>query len=318
MVLKATGASSVERGERIQSLWNGYGEIRRYHLAGASVPAVIVKHVAPPSRQTHRASDRSHSRKLKSYGVELNWYNRYARRCSTLSRVPEALACREQNGQWVFVLEDLDSSGFAERRRVLNDGEVRAVLRWLAEFHATFVGEQPEGLWKVGTYWHLATRPDEMSAMGNRELRSAAARIDSQLSAVKCKTIVHGDAKLENFGFASTQPTEDQATVAAVDFQYVGGGCGMKDVAYFFDSIWDATACMQRADAALDYYFLQFRAALASRNCTVNGDAAEAEWRALYPLAWADFYRFLDGWAPGRYRVHAYAQRMLDITLAAL
>ena len=33
----------------------------------------------------------------------------------------------------------------------------------LAELHARFLGEAPEGLWSEGSYWHLATRLDELA-----------------------------------------------------------------------------------------------------------------------------------------------------------
>ena len=36
-VAKATGATSARRGERIQSLWSGYGELFRVELTGADV-----------------------------------------------------------------------------------------------------------------------------------------------------------------------------------------------------------------------------------------------------------------------------------------
>lgn len=41
-----------------------------------------------------------------------------------------------------------------------------------------------EGLWEVGTYWHLETRPDEWEQMGNIALKDAATAIDKKTS--KC------------------------------------------------------------------------------------------------------------------------------------
>ena len=86
---------------------------------------------------------------------------------------------------------------------------------------------ETEGLWTKGTYWHLETRPDELRAL--KDIRLKMLKIDTNLIIVdlnfcswRCKT-----CKL----FFS----EDKSSVAAVDFQ-VGGGCGMKDVAYFIDS----------------------------------------------------------------------------------
>jgi thiamine kinase-like enzyme len=61
-------------------------------------------------------------------------------------------------------------------------------------------------------------------------LKEAAPVIDEKLNTCAYKTFVHGDAKLANFCFAP------DGQVAGVDFQYVGGGCGMKDVAYFIGS----------------------------------------------------------------------------------
>ena len=311
LVRSVTGASHAACAESIQMLWGGYGEVLRVELVGAKVSSVIVKVVAPPSPRHRRDFDRSHRRKLRSYSVERTWYDRYASRCSERCRVAQAFATREADGQWLFVLEDLDASGFSARRRNLSDEDIRAVLQWLANFHAEFLQQAPEGLWKVGTYWHLATRPDELEVLGDHPLGKAAGRLDARLNACPFLTLVHGDAKVDNFCFPS-----QAGAVAAVDFQYVGGGCGMKDVAYFFESIWDAGQCARKADAALDDYFEELGLALGRINGAPAIADVEAAWRDLYSVAWADFYRFLTGWAVG-YGIHSYAQAMIERSLRA-
>ncbi|MFT5128254.1 MAG: hypothetical protein ACI8W8_001863, partial [Rhodothermales bacterium] len=50
----------------------------------------------------------------------------------------------------------------------------------------------------------------------------------------------------------------------------------------------------------------------------VDANALEAEWRALYPLAWTDFFRFLQGWSPGHWKIHGYSQRLAREVLASL
>jgi aminoglycoside phosphotransferase (APT) family kinase protein len=199
----------------------------------------------------------------------------------------------------LFVLEDLDAAGFGIRRSRVSEAELQACLRWLASFHATFLGEQPESLWKVGSYWHLATRPDELGALGDRALQRAAPKLDERLNRARFRTLVHGDAKLQNFCFAA-----DASAVAAVDFQYVGGGVGVKDLAYFLSSALPAAQLEREADGYVDDYFRELRRALEGRKLGSDGgmpspDFAplEAEWRELYPFACADFYRFLLGWA---------------------
>jgi len=172
-------------------------------------------------------------------------------------------------------------------------------------------------MWNVGTYWHLATRPDELLALRHRELKNAASRLDAKLNGCRYRTFVHGDAKVDNFCFPRRGHVSALG-VAAVDFQYVGGGCGMKDLAYFFDSVWDGGQCNAYADGALDDYFWELRCALEDRRSAVDVSSVEASWRALYPAAWADFYRFLEGWAPGHYGIHAYAERMIEAALGSL
>jgi aminoglycoside phosphotransferase (APT) family kinase protein len=257
----------------------------------------------------------SYRRKLRSYEVERAFYASFAARCAATPacRVPRPLALEQREGGWLFVLEDLDASGFSERHGHAHAPEVVAGLRWLARFHARFVGTPPEGLWKIGTYWHLATRPDELARLRHAPLKAAAGRIDARLNAARFKTLVHGDAKLENVCFS-----RHEGDVALVDFQYVGGGVGVKDVAYFLNCVVAPRACAAQVPHYLDAYFRELRGALASLAPSVDAGALEREWRELFPLAWVDFYRFLLGWAPGQFDDDPYSERLTREVLDAL
>ena len=321
VVVRASGAQAVVGTQVVQRLWGGYGQIVRYQLEGGPQPSVIVKHVRWPDERDHPygwTSDLSHERKLQSYRVETAWYDRYARQCSDGCRVPRCLALETRADEVIIVLEDLDASGFAGRRQHLGSdheivAEIDACLSWLASFHATFMGERPDGLWVTGTYWHLDTRPDELAALEDGPLKAAAATLDRRLATSPFQTFVHGDAKLANFCFDA-----DGRHAAAVDFQYVGGGCGMKDVAYFISSCLDEDESERMEQALLDRYFELLAAALERSGKEVDFAALEEDWRALYPVAWTDFYRFLQGWSPGHWKLHRYSERLAGQVLDSL
>ncbi len=316
IVLAATGASRMEVAEVIQNLWSGYGKILRLELDGGTCPTVVVKHVRMPGAGTHPrgwSSNLSHERKLKSYQVETTWYRDWSGRCGAQCRVPEFLAFDREGEEVLLMLEDLDGAGYPSRLGRVGWKQIEVCLRWLAGFHATFMGEVPMGLWETGTYWHLETRPEELDALDDKALKAAAETIDRRLKQAVYQTLVHGDAKLENFCFS-----EAGDKVAAVDFQYVGGGCGMKDVAYFIGSCLDEDACEKHESALLDCYFAALRDALATLQPRSNAAAVEAEWRGLYPLAWTDFHRFLKGWSPGHWKIHSYSERVARGVLAGL
>ena len=170
----------------------------------------------------------------------------------------------------------------------------------------------------MGTYWHLDTRPDELAALDDVELKRAAAQIDQQLRMARYQTFVHGDAKLANFCFFDDQISDKGEQVAAVDFQYVGGGCGMKDVAYFIGSCLNETDCARYESVLLDYYFSELGDALKMRNSSIKFEAVEQEWRTLYPVAWTDFHRFVKGWSPGHWKIHTYSERLARDVMAQL
>ena len=308
LVLKSTGAKSLFKIETIQSLWSGYGEILRYGLKGSEFNSVVIKHVRLPTEKNHPRgwnTDLSHKRKIKSYHVEIAWYQQWSRLCSSSCRVPRCLAVESKNNEMFILLEDLDNAGFPLRHSQVSDKEIKACLSWLANFHAIFMNQKPDSLWEIGTYWHLDTRPDELQALQDKKLKQSAAAIDLKLQQSPFQTFVHGDAKLANFCFA-----KDGKSVAAVDFQYIGGGCGMKDVAYFIGSCLDEKQCQQQETELLDYYFKILKQALALHHKTINPDEIEQDWRALYPVAWTDFHRFIKGWSPGHWKINSYSERI--------
>ena len=315
-VLESTSATKVGRVAKVQSLWSGYGQICRVELIGGPVDSVIVKHVAPPNHSSHPrgwSSDRSHARKLRSYEVEANWYENFSELCDVGSRVPGCWATRHRDSEFLFILEDLNAAGYPLRRGALDHDDVLLGLDWLAQFHARFFGIAPLGLWEVGTYWHLATRPDELAVMEPGSLKDAANEIDLRLSQCRFQTLVHGDAKVANFCFAT-----DSSKIAAVDFQYVGGGCGMKDVAYFLGSCLDESQCERGEAMFLDHYFKHFRASLLTQQASVSTNDIESEWRSLYPFAWADFTRFMMGWCPSHTKLNRYSRRIAEQVLQQL
>ncbi|MCA9546454.1 MAG: phosphotransferase, partial [Myxococcales bacterium] len=274
-VATTCGAHSATAGERIQSLWSGYGEIRRVRLHGAAatvgsaVDTVVVKWVRPPAGAAHPrgwGSDRSHQRKLRSYAVEHRFYEYFAAQTHAACRVPACLGVAERDHGQAFILEDLDAAGFA-RRFEDRPRQLAAAVAWLAHFHATFLGTAPTGLWPEGAYWHLATRPDELAATSDPRLKHAAAALDARLTGARFRTLIHGDAKVDNFCFTADH------RAAAVDFQYVGGGCGVKDLAYLLGSALTEPELLAQADGLVDAYFAELRPALPA---AIDADALEA------------------------------------------
>jgi thiamine kinase-like enzyme len=301
----------------VQSLWSGYGEIARY-ISPKLNKSFIVKHISPPHEQHHPRgwnTNTGHLRKLQSYQIETHFYQRYADRCDEFCVVPELLLDFREESQQVLVLQDLDQDGFSKRKTQAKQVDVKRGIRWLAYFHARFLQQEAAELWPIGTYWHLATRQDEYSVMQSGSLKDAASAIDLALNTATFQTLVHGDAKLANFCFADDNNSNQ---LAAVDFQYVGKGIGVKDLAYFLGACVDQQTLFKYEEWALTEYFSLLKTALQHYQTTVDFSALESQWRKLYPLAWADFYRFLLGWSPDHYKINPYMQHQTRIALASL
>ncbi|MCG9627873.1 aminoglycoside phosphotransferase family protein [Vibrio mediterranei] len=300
--------------ELIQTLWSGYGHLVRLELAQSHLSSVIVKAIqlpdeVPASHPKGWNTQLSHQRKLQSYQVEFSWYQEFV---STMPSgwAPQCFSAHKYQSHLELILEDLK---LLERARVVKTAtemEIKSVLKWLAQFHAFWLGANTNGLWKQGTYWHLATRPDEWQAMQDERFKQAAHIIDEKLNECPYQTLVHGDAKLANFCF-----NKQGSAVSAVDFQYVGGGVGVKDVALFFTTTLDFSTADINVAGYLDYYFIQLHSAIEHFKPEINANRVCEEWRALFGLAWADYQRFLLGWSPDHSRINAFTSKLTQQAL---
>ena len=307
-ILNQTRATEIITESLIQPLWNNYGTLSRLHLEGSSdYPTVILKRIRLPAVNNHPrgfATDISRQRKIRSYQVEQAWYRHYnqaieSSECST----PKCLDIWVEDGETFILLEDLHNRGFSNRVHNAKWNQIVAMLQWLAAFHAQFLHSNCNELWSQGTYWHLSTRPDELTNIRGTLEHTFAAFMDAQIRSAQYQTIVHGDAKLANFLF-----TENGNRAAAVDFQYVGKGCGIQDVAYCLSSCLSELEWADLADECLEVYFANLRRHLVQSDIDIQ--ALEMEWRTLYPVTCGDFQRFILGWSPQHYKNNTYTARL--------
>lgn len=289
-ILKSTSSNEILSVKKIQTLWGGYGEILKVKLRGESIFSVIVKNIILPNIE----NSFSHQRKIRSYEVELNWYKFYSHISDKL-KFPKCIAMKKDENNFYLILQDVDSIGYPLRLNRLDKKQLFLCLKWLADFHGYFMNTEAKHLWEIGTYWHLATRPEEFKKMKDSPLKRNAQKIDLTLNNCIYKTFVHGDAKIENFCFS-----QDIDNVYALDFQYVGNGCGMKDIIYFLESALTQNQIIELEEELLDYYFRFLKDSCLNFKKEVNFTELEKEWRSLYPLCKEDFYRFLEGWNWGR------------------
>ncbi|ACJ29264.1 Conserved hypothetical protein [Shewanella piezotolerans WP3] len=322
------GTTEFIKIETIQSLWSGYGEIGRYENKDKSNPfygRFIVKHISPPTSQQHPRGWNgalAHQRKLTSYNVEAEFYQHWANSIKPTCALPQFIAQENLDdtcpNSRIIVMSDLDTEGYPIRLSNASLSVAGTCLQWLARFHALnlqakVTEDWPKNLWSIGTYWYLGTRLTEYNAMEENELKRSAVLLDAKLNNGKFKTLVHGDAKIANFCFSA-----DLSKVAAVDFQYVGAGCGMKDVIYFLGSCLDNATLEQNFDDLIDVYFSALKASLAEINSKHSFKEVEQEWRGLINIAWADFERFLAGWAPDHTKRTLFSHKLTQIAITQI
>ncbi|MBW3695098.1 DUF1679 domain-containing protein [Vibrio sp. T187] len=308
------GRTEPHTAEVIQPLWGKYGELVRLHFSNQT--SLIVKHVCLPERSQHPKgwnTKLSHQRKVHSYQVETAWYHDYTQIIDEQCRTPQGILCEQSSGEWLIVMEDLAQAGYSQVVESADRLHLDSCLSWLANFHAKHIGSHGERLWESGTYWHLETRPDELAAMSDKTLQAKATTINQMLNATPFQTLVHGDAKLANFCFSL-----DGKQAAAVDFQYVGRGCAMKDVALFMSSAVLPEDCLEMEAWILDRYFTHLEKAIARYQPNLSFTEIEQAWRPMFYVAWADFHRFVKGWSPEHWKINDYTEQLTRSVVAEL
>ncbi|MCW8092004.1 phosphotransferase [Alteromonas sp. ASW11-130] len=294
--------------ELIQPLWNDYGYCVRCTLKDGD--KVVVKIVTlPDSLSSHPkgwSTKTSHRRKIRSFDVEMSFYQLFSTHPS-LPPLPRPHKLTKLENGWLFALSDLAEEGYTQTTGHLTVTQSYCVLDWLARFHAVFFNQHGTQLWEQGSYWHLNTRQDELTKTQNPVLKAAANTFDNLLATCPYQTVIHGDAKVANFCFSP-----DFMSCAAVDFQYTGRAPGIVDVAYFLGSALHEEDQLNYWEDCLQRYFATLKDALPT---TLNPLALESKWRELYPIACADFHRFLSGWSPEHAKIN---QHLIEQTAEAL
>lgn len=197
------------------------------------------------------------------------------------------------------------------------------VLKWLANFHATFWRIEPsaliapplkvpnpnegDGVWEQGGYWYLDTRSEEMESLKSEAedypyllpfCEYAASKLRSRPGALGV-TLMHGDCKGANIVFTSrsNSSSEEEVRCALYDFQYVGIGLGVQDLAYFLGTSVDRRQLEREPgeEQLLRFYYDELMAALGRRGI----QETEYTWEVMmehWEWALVDWMRFMAGW----------------------
>ncbi|KAI5803987.1 kinase-like domain-containing protein [Peziza echinospora] len=323
---------------QIATLWGGYGHIHRIQasLKNDGKKSLILKTIAPPPTRQGTA-DEGHLRKLLSYKVERWFYYHLSTkllRGLNSPKVAVAYSPRTSIGPEIesLLLEDLIAAGFPRSASYgLEMEKVKAVLRWLARFHAAFWGHSggedgtrlvpppldadPQAtngsIWMNGGYWYLATRSaenedmisnDEYPWLKQKWVVDVANKLAARGEGVVGQTVLHGDCKGANILFSSApgrgggSQAEEGVEAALYDFQYVGLGFGVVDLAYFLGTSVPGQFLENGGDEVLlAYYYEQLMLARGVTGGT--GDPYSKDVFAIQ-MDWAlvDWFRFMAGW----------------------
>lgn len=307
--------ASVISQSQIASLWAGMGSIVRLQCRDSRGKAstIIAKQIKCSNPQSF-----GDKRKAASYHVEASFYgSKYCEVLSTRHICCQGLHTVDSGrGEITILMTPLPGETIH-----CMDGDVsKAAVRSVARLHAYFWGIEKAnaavkaGLAEQGTYWYLATRPDEYDNMSNhglsRKLKESARDIDEALKEHKYQTVCHGDLKACNMAMST-----DPSYVTFVDFQYLGKACPAKDLAYLFVCGMDIDHDFEeRQESELVKLYIDELAANGVGGGDKNASLPTlAEMRRALDLAYCDLYRWMLGWGVwGNGFLEGRVERCLD------
>lgn len=234
---------------------------------------------------------------------------------------------QEDRGQ-VLIMEDLSLRFpvLTEKRGTLSDKQVSKSLEWLASFHAASWGIESsskfvkegfcpspsegvktwggKGLWQQGGYHYLSTRMEELSSIdpqhdlwGQLGLHYSSDLpfaiewcLNNPLNRTRL-SLIHGDVKAANMAFS-----RDATQMAMYDFQYVGLGLGVQDLAKFLTtSIPRHHLCDTGREEKLLTTYHGFLVERLPKGAEYEFQELMRDWE----LALVSWVRFLAGWSGG-------------------
>jgi hypothetical protein len=236
--------------DNVCSLWKGYGHV--YHIEANDCDNVrrhvIIKHVDIPTTSSSVESlSEDHVRKVHSYAVESVFYKELSESMIQSGvNVPRMYHVEgeigRQGGTMSIAMSDLQDLGpyYQRKANVLDMEEGKALLEWLARFHAVNWKAAPieggtMGLWNEGSFWQLGSRTTEFGQIEDdwRILHEVGEYVHEQLQHSSFRIVIHGDAKSANVYFYETAGGEERGlSIAGYDFQYCGFADSMRDVSY--------------------------------------------------------------------------------------
>lgn len=264
-VLEQAGHSATITSIHRESVGTGqmaHNERYRFTFEGdrGDAPESVVIKFPSPTEESRAAGAAG------GYRNEVRFYTDLAADLSIV--VPDCLhgAVSDDSSSFTLVLEDLAPATQGDQIEGASDAQIMVAVENLAGLHAPRWGDSSlddiEWLRSSGgeavAYVELFTpmfvdryrdRLSDRARMVFEEFGAkSAAWIDRE---PPVPTLVHGDYRLDNLMFATTA---GGAPVTAVDWQTIGIGCGLRDVAYLLGNSSEPDARRRHEAEALDRY----------------------------------------------------------------